>query len=111
MQISYDDILFSAEMMFDELINITIAEETHNTKHLSENDFRKIVEKYSTQNILSTTQAKTMVTAVAVAAIENYHEQLREKLLEFGIDIDEIDTKSKKIRKGYKELFEISDDE
>ncbi len=111
MQISYDDILFSAEMMFDELINITIAEEIHNTKHLSENDFEKIIEKYSVQNVLSTAQAKTMVTAAAVAAIENYHEQLREKLLEFGIDIDEIDAKSKKIRKGYKELFEISDDE
>ena len=59
------------------------------------------IEKYKSlkfPEILQTKYAKSILTAIIMGSIEEYHNQLREKLLENGIDIGEMDYKSQNLR-------------
>lgn len=93
MQISRDDILVSSLLKAEIIAQMAV------------NDGNPLsIEKIKSlkfPNILHTKYAKNVITAIVMGAIEEYHEQLREKLLESNIDIGEMDFKSTVLRDAY----------
>lgn len=86
MQISSNDILTSG------LHAASIA-----AKNILLKTDRPLLDENNSFNILealNTKYAMSILGAMVLGAIEEYHEQLREKLLESKIDIGELDTKS-----------------
>ena len=51
---------------------------------------------FNIQKALSTKYALNILSVMVLGAIEEYHDQLKEKLLESNIDIGDLDTKSTK---------------
>lgn len=90
MQISYDDIQFAVELALKEVANLAVNKEIQQFKDkpLSIERLKAIKSKYSDEH------TSTMIICAVTSAIETYHEQLRDKLLECGIDIGELDTLS-----------------
>jgi len=88
MQISSDDIL----------TNGLLAAGIEAKKILQKTDepFADDNGKFNMQKALSTKYAMNVLAAMVLGAIEEYHDQLRDKLLESNIDIGELDTKSTK---------------
>lgn len=110
MQVNYDDIEFTIQLMLGEMANKTFRDEVENlNKPLSAYELKKIRDKYSNENIFCTKHSTSMITGAIMAAIDEYHEQLRKKLLESGIDIGEMDISTTPIRDDYKKSTE--DDE
>lgn len=91
MQISFDDVMVSGLACAGR-----VAEKAVNDEPLT-------IEKYKSlkfPNILQTKYSKDIITAIVMGAIDEYHTQLREKLLESGIDIGEMDYDSRVLRNG-----------
>ncbi len=72
--------------------------------------FGKLFEKYDIKNVLNNDHAVQFIEIMITSAISEYHNQLREKLLESGIDIGELDCESSSsLRDSYIKLHQ--DDE
>lgn len=91
MQINMDDVRFSGEMLAREVINKLGNEEINSNLHITEEVIINSRKKYSWENILKTEHGIKIVEMLIAGSIQDYHEQLREKLLEQSIDIGEID--------------------
>ncbi len=63
----------------------------------------------SRKNILKSEYGIKIVQEMIFTAISQYHEQLREKLLESGIDIGEFDKDSTPLRDGYNKLKSLDE--
>lgn len=104
MQINKDDILFVSELGFNDVANQYLNEEADILKEnnqFSEKNVGKLFEKFDYKNVLNSEYAATLVKAMIISAIIEYHDQLRKKLLENGIDIGEMDTETTPLRDGY----------
>lgn len=107
MQINQDDILFVMELCLHHMSNNYLNEEADILKQnnqFSEKNLTSLFEKLSCENIIKSEYGVTIIQGMISAAISQYHEQLREKLLESGIDIGEMDSDSTPLRDGYKKL-------
>ncbi len=110
MQINYDDIEFTIQLMLGEIASKALRDEVENlNKPLPAYELKKIKDKYSNENIFCTKYSTSMITGAIMAAIDEYHEQLRKKLLELGVDIGEMDISTTPLRDDYQKSTE--DDE
>lgn len=89
MQISSDDILTSG------LYAASI--EAKNFLQKTNDSMADDSGTFNIQKALNTKYAMNVLGAMVLGAIEEYHEQLRNKLLESNIDIGELDTESTKL--------------
>lgn len=107
MQISHDDIQFAVELALKEVANNAVGDEIRRLKDepLSIEQLKRIKSQYSDE------YTATMIICAVTSAIETYHEQLREKLLEHGIDIGELDTTSTAMRSTYTQYFKNKNEE
>lgn len=102
MQISFDDVMVSGLACAGRVVEKAV------------NDEPLTIEKYQSlkfPNILQTKYAKDIISAIVMGAIEEYHNQLREKLLESGIDIGEMDYESQTLRKGFISEYNFNNDD
>lgn len=109
MKINMDDILFQSEVCLNNLSNQYLnsdAEDLKSKNDFSEKNVKKLFKKYSIENVLNSEHSALLIQGMIIAAISEYHEQLREKLLENGIDIGEMDETSTPLRDGYIKLHQ-----
>lgn len=113
MQIKRDDIQFSVELAVDAILNMHLnkdAEELKKNNQFSEQNLAKLFDKYNFSTAMRTEFATTILVCAITQAIEEYHEQLREKLLERNIDIGELDTTSTPLRDCYQKIHNNDDE-
>ena len=91
MQLNLDDIMFSGEWSAHDLINYLGNKEIKSHSPISEKVISDASKKYSWENILKSEYGIRIIQAFIRGCISEYHDQLREKLLEMGIDIGEMD--------------------
>lgn len=111
MQINKDDIAFAAEYALKSLLSYERQNEIQTAEKqnvLSEEKAAQIVKKFSVENAFCNQDADFLISQIISHAILEYHEQLRIKLLESGIDIGEMDINTENMRKTYRE--EMSND-
>ncbi len=113
MQISFDDIQFAAELAYNEIANLALQKDLNSLKDepLSIEKLQKVKSQYSPESIFATNNAVTLLVCAITSSIEVYHKQLRDKLLESGIDIGELDMSSSSYRDVYMNKFNEDDDE
>ncbi len=66
---------------------------------------------FDSERLFTTRYSKLFMRYAILAGIQEYHDQLREKLLESGIDIGEMDMKSDDLRKGLCQYYGITEDD
>lgn len=91
MQINLDDIMFSGEWLAHDLVQLLLNKEVKSHSPISGKAITDAYEKYSWENILKSEHGIKIVQAFIRGCITEYHDQLREKLLEMSIDIGEMD--------------------
>ena len=109
MQIILDDITFAVEYTLYSLLNLEKQEEVQKLSKqgsLSEENLKRIIKKYSVDNMFCSKNADFYISRIISNAILDYHNQLREKLLESGIDIGEMDMDTINLRKTYQEKID-----
>ena len=109
MQINSDDILFMSELGFNDVANQYLNEEADILKEnnkFSEKNIQKLLEKFDYKNVLNSEYGAVLIKMMIISAITEYHDQLREKLLESGIDIGKMDNKTTPLRDGYAMLHQ-----
>ena len=112
MSINYEDISFAGEQYIKEFARQLINKEGKELKDnndFSERTLSKLFEKYSYDKIFKSEYETFLIHGLILRCISEYHDQLRNKLLENGIDIGEIDTESQPLRR--KHLKNINDEE
>ena len=102
MQISYDDVLTSGLACAG-----NVAEKAKSDGPLSIEKYRSLRFPY----ILQTKYAKEIIAAMIMGSIMEYHDQLREVLLESGIDIGDWDMESTVLKDGFSSLYKFDDSE
>lgn len=118
MQINFDDILFAAEYATENIIadlkqcDIQKAVKKYPSEPALKKLFEEIRKKYSPQNVFSNEFSTFILDYTVSVAIHKYHEQLRKKMLEKGIDIGEMNMESTELRDSYyQKLEEDADDD
>lgn len=94
MQINMDDISFVGEKLAKDLMSELATNEIKANKKFNQEAIINTRKKFSWDNILNTEYGIDVVQQIITGCIYEYHEQLREKLLEQSIDIGEIDINS-----------------
>lgn len=105
MQIKLDDVQFSAELAVNAMLNAHLNKDADILKRnnqFSEQNVKRLFNKYSYNTAMHTDFATDILVFAVAQAISEYHDQLREKLLESGIDIGELDITSSTNRDAYK---------
>ena len=98
MQIKLDDVQFTAELAVNAMLNVHLnkdADVLKKNNQFSEQNVIRLFNKYSYNTAMHTDFATDILVFAIAQAISEYHDQLREKLLESGIDIGELDTTSR----------------
>lgn len=93
-QININDVLFSGENLARGLIKTMLNKDYQELKakgSFGESEITDIVEKHSWENALKSDYGFKVLMYFVHGCIWEYHEQLREILLEYSIDIGEID--------------------
>lgn len=91
MQINLDDVMFSGEWLARDIANLLANKEVKSHSQITGKVISDADKKYSWENILKSEHGITIVQAFIRGCITEYHDQLREKLLEMSIDIGEMD--------------------
>ncbi len=91
MQINLDDIMFFGEWHARDLVNSLGNKEIKSHSQISGKVLTDAFDKYSWEKILMSEHGVDIVMAFIRGSITEYHNQLREKLLEMSIDIGEMD--------------------
>ena len=66
---------------------------------------------FDNERLFTTKYSKLFLRYAILAGIQEYHDQLREKLLESGIDIGEMDMESDNMRKGLCKYYGINEND
>lgn len=106
MQINLDDIVFAVEYTLHSLLNLEKQKEIQKLSKqgsLSEEKLKNVIEKHSVDTVFCNKEADYYISRIISNAILDYHNQLREKLLESGIDIGKMDMDTINLRKAYHE--------
>ena len=112
MQIKLDDVQFTAELAVNAMLNVHLnkdADVLRKNNQFSEQNVIRLFNKYSYNTAMHTDFATDILVFAIAQAISEYHDQLREKLLESGIDIGELDTTSRTNRNAYKKAKDSYD--
>lgn len=109
MQINLDDVMFSGEWLARNTINLLGNDEIKSHSPISEKVISDARKKYSWENILKSEHGITIVRTLIRGCITEYHEQLREKLLEMSIDIGEMDIDTDGVLRGAVTKYEAAD--
>lgn len=93
-QINLHDVLFSGENLAHGLMEIMLNKDYQKLKtegRFSAPEITDIMKKHSWENVLKSDYGFQVLMYFVHGCIWEYHEQLREILLEYSIDIGEID--------------------
>lgn len=106
-QIKINDVLFSGESLAGGLMETMLNEDFRKLKakgKFSEAEISELSEKHSWEKVLTSDYGFEMVMFFVRGCIQEYHDQLREKLLEQSIDIGAIDLDTPN---ELKEMYEL----
>lgn len=101
MSINYEDISFVGEQYIKEFARQLInkkEKELKDNNDFSERTLSKLFEKYSYDKIFKSEYETFLIHGLILSCISEYHDQIRNKLLENGIDIGEIDMEAQPLR-------------